>query len=163
MEPHFLNQSSPERRLWAAVVHQAAHDLECPVDSAEYHKAESFFLADGKWAIKRTEIADHLDVHGDDLARYGRRLINARRAACGLPPWHAPAPPRADAQRHATAPAPPPPQQRPAPRAPLAVASPHAADVPLRRAPTKPRTEPSVRHAHAFNPNNPLLRKSFAT
>ena len=83
-----------ERALWSAVVRCALDDLDYePLDStlyaqaaALYAQAAAFFLSGGEWRASRTEIADMLGCHADDLRRCGLRHIAARRHAAGLPP-----------------------------------------------------------------------------
>jgi hypothetical protein len=85
------------RVLWAQVVLQAKEDLvEEPIGSLLYNDAKAFFLSGGEWARSRTNIADCLEMHPDDLGRCGKRWIAERRARDGLPPELSPPPsPRA--------------------------------------------------------------------
>jgi len=69
------------RVLWAQVVLQAKEDLvEEPIGSLLYNDAKAFFLSGGEWARSRTNIADCLEMHPDDLGRCGKRWIAERRA-----------------------------------------------------------------------------------
>lgn len=88
-----LASDAGERRMWAAVVHQAIVDLKtAPLNSLVFSQAASFFTGPGDWAEKRREIGDQIDLHADDLRRLGDRLIATRRTAAGLPALSAPLP-----------------------------------------------------------------------
>lgn len=66
--------------LWAAVVLQAQDDImDLPIKSAEYASAVCFFIHDGQWGEARGAVAEHLDLHPDDLRAFGRRCIAARQ------------------------------------------------------------------------------------
>jgi hypothetical protein len=73
------HQTHGERALWAAVVLQAIHDLDHERGSLEYTNAVAFFTGNGEWRRSRTDIADRIGVHADDLERCGRRLIDAHK------------------------------------------------------------------------------------
>lgn len=77
-----------ERDLWANVVLQAGSDVAHePYYSLDHSTAVSFFITEsGEWAAARTAIADHLGLHPDDLERYGRAVMDARRDQDGGPP-----------------------------------------------------------------------------
>jgi hypothetical protein len=76
-----------ERELWAAVVLQAQADLDGEAyGSVLYAQAEAFFVGAGPWGASRAEVADRLDLHGDDLRRLGRATLAARALRDGPPP-----------------------------------------------------------------------------
>ncbi len=71
-----------EQALWGAVVLQAMEDIaSLPLHSLDYAAAVDFLTAGGWWREGRTNIADCIAVHADDLERAGRRQIAARLAA----------------------------------------------------------------------------------
>jgi hypothetical protein len=75
-----------ERALWVASLQQSIDDIaDEPLGSTEYGDAAAFFTGGGEWAISRSAVAGHIDLHSDDLERCGRRCIAARRVAEGLP------------------------------------------------------------------------------
>jgi hypothetical protein len=76
-----------ERDLYAAAVELAVHDLDTEdYGSTHYEQSVLFFTAAaGEWADSREAIADHLELHGDDLARLGARAIAARQLRDGVP------------------------------------------------------------------------------
>jgi hypothetical protein len=77
----------PERDLWAAVVSQAADDINTKnYQSIEYDQAVSFFTASGEWATSRQGIADFMELHVNDIERLGRTTIAVRHACDGPPP-----------------------------------------------------------------------------
>jgi hypothetical protein len=73
------HQTHGERALWAAVVLQAIHDLDDDPRSLIYSDAVAFFTGTSEWRRSRTDIADSIGVHADDLERCGRRLIDAHK------------------------------------------------------------------------------------
>lgn len=80
------NPRTAEVNLWAAVVMQAIDDIDNEqIGSLHWHAALAFFLHGGQWRRSRGDIADHLNVHADDLEHAGRRHINARLLAAGRP------------------------------------------------------------------------------
>jgi hypothetical protein len=82
-----------ERDLWAAVVTQAADDINTEsYRSVEYNQAVSFFTASGDWAKSRQAIADFMELHVNDIERLGRTTIAARHACDGPPPAERPHP-----------------------------------------------------------------------
>jgi hypothetical protein len=91
-EDAISHQTHGERALWTAVVLQSIHDLDHERHSTEYTDAVAFFTGTGEWRRSRTDIADRIGVHADDLERCGRRLIDARRIAGVLPVQVAPLP-----------------------------------------------------------------------
>jgi hypothetical protein len=75
-----------ERALWVASLQQSIDDIaDEPRGSIEYDDATAFFTGGGEWALSRSAVAGHIDLHPDDLERCGRRCIAARRIADGLP------------------------------------------------------------------------------
>jgi hypothetical protein len=89
-EDAISHQIHGEHALWTAVVLQAIHDLDHERRSTEYTDAVAFFTGTGEWRRSRTDIADRIGVHADDLERCGRRLIDARRIPGILPVQVAP-------------------------------------------------------------------------
>jgi hypothetical protein len=68
-----------ERDMWAAVVLQAADDIEVePRGSVEYDDAVAFFTGRGQWLESRRAVADHCGLHADDIERLGRIAIESR-------------------------------------------------------------------------------------
>jgi hypothetical protein len=75
------------RNLWGAVVLQAKSDIETePLESLEYAHAVAFFTSGGEWTQMRAIVGDFLQLHHDDIERFGRRCIEQRRSAEGLDP-----------------------------------------------------------------------------
>lgn len=65
--------------LWAAVVMQARDDIAAfPIRSVEYAQAVEFFTAGGEWGKSRQAIADFLELHPDDIRRFGEAAIKRR-------------------------------------------------------------------------------------
>ena len=85
-DPKTYRGAQGDRALWSAVVQQAMDDLnEAPFGSTDHATAVAFFIGGGDWRQSRTDIADRIGIHADDLERCGRRLIEARRVAAGIP------------------------------------------------------------------------------
>jgi hypothetical protein len=81
-----LSRGPGERALWVASLQQSIDDIaDEPLGSTEYDDAAAFFTGGGEWALSRSAVAGHIDLHPDDLERCGRRCIAARRVAEGLP------------------------------------------------------------------------------
>jgi hypothetical protein len=89
-EDAISHQTHGDGALWAAVVLQAIHDLDDDPRSLEYSDAVAFFTGTREWRRSRTDIADRIGVHADDLERCGRRLIDARTIPEVLPVQVAP-------------------------------------------------------------------------
>src|SRR5664279_3905972 len=82
---HGSRRGHGERALWVAVVQQAIDDVaEERIGSLDWDEAVAFFTHAGDWAAARAGVADMLDMHADDLAHVGRRLIAERRIREGL-------------------------------------------------------------------------------
>jgi hypothetical protein len=74
-----------ERALWVAVVQQAIDDVaDERIGSLDWDEAVAFFTHAGDWSAARASVADMLELHADDLARVGQRLIADRRISEGL-------------------------------------------------------------------------------
>jgi hypothetical protein len=78
--------SSTCRALWLAVLLQAKEDVEKePMDSIEYHEARAFWIDGGFWTAARANIGACLEMDGEVIAGIGRKWVNARLKAEGLP------------------------------------------------------------------------------
>jgi hypothetical protein len=82
-----MDSSASERGLWAAVVLQAADDLDCEeYGSVDYEQSVCFFLNGGDWGKWRSDVALMINVHANDLSRLGRARIAARTLRDPPPP-----------------------------------------------------------------------------
>jgi hypothetical protein len=134
-----------ERDLWAAVVSQAADDINTEdYRSVDYALAVSFFIASGEWAASRQAIADCIELHVSDIERLGRAAIAARHVRDGAPPAERPRPVRHPVQRVANSmpvhcPALPVARTKHPPMPRLEPASPRIAKLPRKCQPTRDR------------------------
>jgi hypothetical protein len=123
---------SPERALWAAVLLQVKTDIdEAPLDSLAFMEAVSFVRDGTHWAMARAAIASCLDLDAGAIRQIGMKWIAQRRQAEGLP---------------AAEPPPPRPVDRPPPNGLQTV---------------KPARCSTGKTKWSFNPDNPLLRRTF--
>lgn len=78
------NPGHGDHALWGAVVTQALEDVaNAPAGSFVYGEAVAFFTRRGEWGEGRTNVADAIGVHADDLERSGRRIIALREREAG--------------------------------------------------------------------------------
>ena len=105
--PQMSKSGGGNRALWAAVVWQALQDIESErYGSTDYTQSVTLLTAPfGPWAVWRQEIADMLDLHGDDLMHAGRLAI-ADREALETPPPPIPIVHRSSAPRSGPVPEP---------------------------------------------------------
>jgi hypothetical protein len=66
-----------DRNLWIWVIAQALDDAAVlPVTAPQYDEAIAFLSSDRPyWRQARAEVAAHLDLHADAIARMGRRFL----------------------------------------------------------------------------------------
>jgi len=76
--------------LWAAVILRALKDIEEePYDSLLFNEARDFLTGGGAWGQSRQDIAEQVNLHGDDIRRIALAQL-AQRASHDPPPVRPP-------------------------------------------------------------------------